>query len=147
MVDATNLLRETIEAVEPRRDQLIDHFYGRLFGRAPELQFLFANSSDPGQRRKLWLALTTIVETVDEPGRRTPYLQYLGQHHAAHGVQPADFEAFCEVMLESLAHVVGESWTDAHASAWGEALRSVGEVMVDAGQPLRDADLSAVHRP
>ena len=55
-----------------RAKELVAHFYGRLFGRCPELESLFADTAVQQQHAKLW-AVLTLIATVNDDDERSAY--------------------------------------------------------------------------
>jgi hemoglobin-like flavoprotein len=60
------------------------------------------------------------------------YLQALGRRHHGYGAEPAHYEAVGEVLLDSLAHIAGDAWTDEARQAWTDAYAVVADVMIGA---------------
>jgi hemoglobin-like flavoprotein len=50
----------------PRREALIEKFYAHLFALHPETQTIFTKVDKAGLRRKLLLALITIVDSLED---------------------------------------------------------------------------------
>lgn len=48
-----SVFQGTIAATYPRAKELVAHFYGRLFGRCPEIESLFAGTAVQQQHAKL----------------------------------------------------------------------------------------------
>ena len=126
------LLEETFAAIAPRGDELVADFYERLFERHPEVQPMFAGADMREQQTKLLGALATVVKSLRKPDELMPVLQELGVRHGELGAVAAHYDAVGPVLLESMAHIAGDAWTDEVEQAWAEAYELIASVMIDA---------------
>jgi NAD(P)H-flavin reductase len=106
-----------------------------------------------GQRDKLLGALGRIVSNVDATAELVPFLQQLGRDHRKFGVVADHFPAVGEALIATLAHFLGDQWTEELARDWTEAFGVVGSVMMEAAAdaartspPWWDAEVIAHER-
>lgn len=140
------LLETTFEAVAPRGDELVEYFYEQLFEQYPSVKPLFANADMAEQRGKLLSALATVVASLRDPATLVPHLQRLGERHREYGAEAAHYDAVGAVLLQSLAHIAGDGWTDEINDAWTEAYGLVASVMIEAAGVL-DAEPAPAAAP
>lgn len=115
-------LQETLRAVALRRSELVAHFYGRLFGRHPEFEPLFAGINFFNLQAKLWAVLQTAARSLRDTPEGDTSLHELGHFHAERQVQPEYFDAFREALIESLAFMTGPAWSAEAERAWNAAI-------------------------
>ena len=127
-----DLLEETFAAIAPRGDELMADFCERLFERHPEVQPMFAGTDMREQPKKLFGALATVVHSLRDPGELVPVLQELGVRHRELGAVAAHYDAVGPVLLESLAYIAGDAWTDEVEHAWAEAYELITRLMIEA---------------
>ena len=138
------LLEETFAALAPRGDELVADFYERLFERHPEVQPMFAGADMREQQTKLLGALATVVKSLRKPDELVPVLQELGVRHGALGAVAAHYDAVGPVLLESMAQIAGDAWTDEVEQAWAEAYGLIASVMIEAADDAEPAAEAAV---
>ena len=136
------LLESTFNAVAPRASELAEFFYDRLFEQYPDVQPLFAGTDMKEQQGKLIAALATVVANLRKPEQLIPTLQRLGERHAGYGAEEAHYGAVGGVLLEALAHIAGDAWTDEAQQAWADAYAVISSVMIQAAQDV-DSDKEA----
>ena len=131
------LLESTFAAVAPRGDELVEYFYDTLFERYPTVLPLFEKADMKAQQGKLLAALATVVASLRTPDKLVAHLQKLGRNHVAYGANAELYEAVGAVLLDSLAHIAGDAWSDEAHEAWVDAYGVVSSVMIDAGNELQ----------
>jgi len=83
-----------------------------------------------GQRRALLGSLGMIVNNLRAPEKLTEYLGGLGERHVAHGAAEAHYDVVGAVLLQALAELAGDLWTDELAAAWTVAYGAVKGIML-----------------
>jgi len=132
-----DLLEQSFEAVKPRGDELVEYLYVRLFEEHPAVMPLFENTDMQEQAGKLLAALATVVANLRKPDVLVPHLQELGRRHVGYGAQPAHYDAVGAILLESLAYIAGDVWTDELRDAWAEAYGLAASVMIEAASEVQ----------
>jgi methyl-accepting chemotaxis protein len=131
------LLEESFAALASQGETLVKQFYEELFFRYPDVKPLFANSNIEEQEKKLLSSLVLVVNSLRKPTALVAALTKLGTKHHAYGVQPEHYSAVTETLLDVMADIAGELWTDEVNEAWTEALNTVASTMM-AAQPPED---------
>lgn len=132
------VLHGTIAALFPRARELVAHFYGRLFGRCPELERLFESRSLQQQHAKLWAVLGLMATTETETEQYAEHFVLLRAEHAARGLTTEHYRIFGEVLLESLRYFCGRRWTEEAETAWSAAIREAAARV--SGAPDAESD-------
>ncbi|WP_432758594.1 globin domain-containing protein [Streptomyces lydicamycinicus] len=117
--------------IEPVADKVTSYFYALLFVQYPDLRALFPASMDT-QRDRLFKALLTAAQHVDDADVLTAYLANLGRGHRKYGTQPDHYPAVGECLLSSLARYATSSWGPETQAAWVRAYTAISQIMIDA---------------
>jgi NAD(P)H-flavin reductase/hemoglobin-like flavoprotein len=125
------LIRRTMEEITPVADQATSYFYALLFLRHPELRDMFPVAMD-GQRDRLFKALLTAAEHIDDTGTLTEFLSHLGRGHRKYGTLPVHYPAVGEALMGALARFAAAVWTPQTEAAWVRAYTTVSQIMIDA---------------
>ncbi|MGA5560083.1 globin domain-containing protein [Streptomyces platensis] len=125
------LIRRTMAEIEPVADKVTSYFYALLFVQYPDLRALFPASMDT-QRDRLFKALLTAAQHVDDADVLTAYLANLGRGHRKYGTQPDHYPAVGECLLSSLARYATSSWGPETQAAWVRAYTAISQIMIDA---------------
>lgn len=131
-----DLLRSTWKQAFSYGDDFVVHFYNTLFRLAPELRPLFGADMRP-QRRHIVKMLHMVIAGVDRPDVLVPQLRELGARHHSYGVVAEHFPMVARALKETLAHFLGDDWTDEAALTWDDALTAVAKWMIEG---LQSAD-------
>ncbi|HEY3504258.1 MAG TPA: globin domain-containing protein [Actinocatenispora sp.] len=126
-------LKESWAALARHGDEVPLFFYSHLFLSYPETRDMFPMSM-AGQRDKLVAALGRIVSNVDQLDSVVPFVQQLGRDHRRFSVLAEHYPAVGASLLATLAHFLGQAWTDELAAQWAEAYGLVAQVMTDAAE-------------
>ncbi|WP_030259551.1 globin domain-containing protein [Streptomyces violens] len=125
------LIRRTMAEIEPVADQVTSYFYALLFVRHPDLRQLFPVSMDE-QRDRLFKALLTAAQRVDDDASLTEFLAHLGRGHRKYGTLPEHYPAVGECLLGALARYATLSWDGEAEAAWIRAYTKISQIMIDA---------------
>ncbi|BAJ29540.1 MULTISPECIES: globin domain-containing protein [Kitasatospora] len=126
-IDPT-LIKSSFAAVEPHGSAVTAYFYTHLFEHNPDVRKLFAEHLNEQQDR-LWAALGTLVNKLDDTDTVVNVLQGLGRRHAGYGALPEHFPAVGASLLAALAHFAGDAWTPETEASWTALYGVVTEVM------------------
>lgn len=130
------LVRSTFEAIAPRGEELVEIFYERLLEQHPGVAPLFEHVDMDQQRAKLLSAIATVVASLTDLDTLVPHLQQLGERHVEYGAEPAHYEAVGAGLLESIAAIAGDAWSEEAEQAWAGAYGVASKVMIDAAEAL-----------
>ncbi|MBM4794682.1 flavohemoprotein [Streptomyces sioyaensis] len=125
------LIRRTMAEIEPVADKVTSYFYALLFVQHPDLRALFPASMDT-QRDRLFKALLTAAQHVDDGEVLTAYLSNLGRGHRKYGTLPDHYPAVGECLLTSLGRYATSSWGPETEAAWVRAYTAISQIMIDA---------------
>ncbi|GGU11961.1 globin domain-containing protein [Streptomyces violascens] len=125
------LIRRTMAEIEPVADKVTSYFYALLFVRHPDLRALFPVAMDT-QRDRLFKALLTAAEHVDDADTLGDYLSHLGRGHRKYGTRPEHYPAVGECLLGALARYAPDTWNPDTEAAWIQAYTAISQIMIDA---------------
>ncbi len=127
---------ESIERIEssfavlkPHAFDLTELFYAKLFAKHPGVRPLFPEDIKP-QSEKLAQTIGVVVGSIRNLGALVPVLHAMGERHVAYGTEPAPYDAVRDTLLEAMAELAGDLWTDDLQADWTAALNLVGETML-----------------
>jgi class 3 adenylate cyclase/hemoglobin-like flavoprotein len=133
-VDPVFLLQSTFEQIAPEADAFAQSFYERLFGIAPKLQPLFANTDMVIMRRMLMRMIAVTVRGL--PGI-SPQLRELGARHTGYGVRPEYYAFAIEALLGALQKHLGSAFVPEVEKAWTGVLHLIRDTMLDGASSVR----------
>ncbi|WP_425414672.1 globin domain-containing protein [Pseudonocardia spinosispora] len=131
--EMVTLIRSSFAEVEDQAIEMAKHFYGVLFGIAPETRELFPANMEV-QRSRLLRALVHVVQMVDQPDDLVPFLSQLGRDHRKFGVMTRHYNAVGTALLSAIAHYLGPGWTPRVQAAWTEAYGIISHAMRTAAE-------------
>jgi hemoglobin-like flavoprotein len=129
MSSLSRLLKESWTVVEAQQDKLASYFYARIFLSYPQLRDLFPIQMDV-QRARLFGAIVTAVQTVDDPDCFEEYLRSLGRDHRKFYVSPEHYDAVGAALIESLRAFAGVHWSVEYDQAWRDAYAAIAKIMI-----------------
>lgn len=125
------LIRQTMAEIGPIADKVTSYFYALLFVRHPHLRNLFPAAMDT-QRDRLFKALLTAAEHIDNTDSLIAYLQNLGRGHRKYGTRPEHYPAVGECLIGALGRYASTVWDERTEAAWVRAYTTISQVMIDA---------------
>ncbi len=144
--DNADVVQRSLQLLAAHRNELSAHFFGRLFGRHPQLQSYFVDSNHAWLERKFASALRSIMQAATSPQEFEKQLGSLRETHQDRAVEAEHFALFGDVLLETLAYYGGRGWTPDVEAAWRSVLATVVgamgapyELAADSSLPNRDA--------
>lgn len=123
-------LEQSADHVAARRDELRDVFSFRLFTRAPAVIRLLLRE-DAKFVKELLGGLLAFRESLPVFDSTSPRLRALGARLHEHGVEPKHYPVVGEVLIASMAEVVGEAWRPEFEEAWSDVFVIVAGAMID----------------
>ena len=122
------LLRTSFEHALNNDDEIVAHFYGRLFSGHPELRAYFPRNMG-GQERALGEKLAEIMLHLEDPDYLRVHLSALGTRHAVqYRVKPEMYGYVKDALIRTLADAVPD-WNDELEREWDGALSAVAQMM------------------
>lgn len=125
------LLERSLALVADADPDFTVHFYERLFTEHPSVQQLFGEEIRP-QATMLQRAIVSVLEHLDDPEWLRTSLGSLGRVHASLGVTPQMYGWVATTLVDTMADIGGEKWTDDMSTEWKDALTAVAAMMLDA---------------
>jgi methyl-accepting chemotaxis protein len=137
------LLERSFDALAPHGEALVKRFYEELFRRHPAVKPMFANTSLEVQETKLLGALKLVINSLRKPDALVAALKNLGAKHRDYGAQPEHYGAVADTLLDVMAELAGDGWTDAVDAAWTKALDTVAATMLSAPENTKEKKMVA----
>ncbi|MGP3967888.1 globin domain-containing protein [Streptomyces sp. 6N223] len=125
------IIRRTLAEIEPVADHATSYFYALLFLNNPGLREMFPAAMD-AQRDRLFAALLTAAERIDDTVRLVEYLNDLGRGHRKYGTRPEHYPAVGECLMSALERYAPRSWGPDAEAAWVRAYTVISQTMIDA---------------
>jgi|SRR5581483_8996664 len=125
----TQLLKQSLDQIIPRKDAFAQAFYQRLFNEFPETVPLFARTDMDRQEKLLMATLAVVVNGLAAGDDVSPPVRALGKRHQGYGVQPDHFDAVGQSLLATLREFLHASWTPELEENWGEAYVALAGLM------------------
>lgn len=105
-------------------------FYANLFKVAPGVRTLFAEDMFE-QSEKLWNTIVKVVESASDLTEIEADLKALGARHVGYGAEPAHYIVVTDVLIQTIAALMSDKWSDDAQSAWRSALEAVCSLMLE----------------
>ena len=122
------LVKESFAAIEARSDEVMEHFYARLFAAHPEVRAMFPLGMT-AQRGQVFASLAGMVQVVDDPGALASRAGQLGRDHRKFGVRDKHYDGFFAALLAAVRLFSPADWTADTQAAWDAALSAVAQTM------------------
>jgi hemoglobin-like flavoprotein len=127
--DQISRLEASFAAVAPQGEHLVRRFYARLFEVHPGVRPLFPDDLTE-QEGKLLASLSLVVSSLRALEGLVPLLKGLGRRHVAYGAIPAHYAAVRDALLDTLAEVGADAWSEQLTSDWHAAIDLVAQTML-----------------
>lgn len=124
------LLENSFDLLAPQANELVARFYSALFKRYPAVKPMFANVDPKEQKKKLIAALKLVVNSLRNPAKLTTALKELGRKHQDYGALANQYDAVAKTLLDTMAEMAEDNWTNDVNLAWEAALKTVKEIML-----------------
>lgn len=116
-LETLHTLRKSFAAIEARAEITALVFYKRLFEAAPYVRPLF-KSDMREQAQKLMEMIALGLSLAERPGAFDTEMRELGARHLDYDVKDHHYALVGEVLLETLAEVLGPQFTPEVRDAW-----------------------------
>ncbi len=137
-------LESSFNLVAPRGEELITRFYALLFSRNPEVRPMFPEQMDD-QKGKLLASLVLVVQNLRTPEKLMEPLHAMGARHAGYGTLEAHYPVVRDTLVEVMAEIAGEAWSDQLEADWKGAVDLVSSIMLEGTAQARPADANGVY--
>ena len=125
------LVKTSWKQVVPIKEKAAEMFYSKLFDLDPAVKPLFT-SDIVEQGKKLMMAISTVVNSLDEIETIVPIIQDMGRRHAGYGVKPQHYDTVGTALLWTLETGLGPAFTSEVKDSWIRAYFLIAIVMKDA---------------
>ncbi|MEH0153202.1 adenylate/guanylate cyclase domain-containing protein [Limibacter armeniacum] len=127
----TNLeVQATLDMLLKNEEAFAEHFYTKLFERAPAVRQLFQKNMLE-QGRMLTHMLSGVIYSLSRPDYLKLGLKSLGKQHIKYGVEAAHYPVLKEVLLETIKEELGVFFTQEVEAAWSNAIDLIISVMLE----------------
>lgn len=128
--DPSTRIEKSFALVAHRGPELVDRFFAALFSKAPQVRALFPRDMyEP--KEKLLSGVLFVVKNIRKPDALRGPLVELGRRHAGYGAQPEHYPLVRDTLVEVIAEMAGDAWTEELTSDWKSALNCVAAVMLE----------------
>ncbi|MDT0267070.1 globin domain-containing protein [Streptomyces sp. DSM 44915] len=125
------VVRRTLAEIEPVANEATSYFYALLFTYGPHLRDMFPAAMD-AQRDRIFAALLTAAEHIDDLETLTRYLQDLGRGHRKYGTTSDQYPLVGECLMYTLERYAPRSWGPEAEAAWVRVYTLMSQTMIDA---------------
>jgi nitric oxide dioxygenase len=127
-----NTVKATAPVLAEHGNDIIQHFYRRLFQAHPELKNVFNMSHQEGgeQQQALARAVYAYAANIEDPQSLEAVLRGIANKHASLGVRPEQYPIVGEHLLASIKEVLGDAATDEIISAWAQAYGNLADILM-----------------
>lgn len=130
------LLQNSFLKVIPQQQTFTATFYDILFTEHPEVEPLFADTDMKTQQSKLFAALSTTINNLNNSTTLVSTLQELGKRHIGYKVRPEHYTLVKEALLKTFAIVLGDDWGEELRVAWSEGFDAIASLMQDTSSSI-----------
>lgn len=124
------LIRSSAEVLGKANVAATDAFYANLFKVAPGVRPLFPEDMFK-QSEKLWNTIVKVVESASDLTEIEAELRDLGARHVGYGAEPAHYVVVTDVLIETIATLMNDKWTEETHTTWKMALGEVCALMLE----------------
>jgi hemoglobin-like flavoprotein len=121
------VVSRTLELVSERCGDPADLVFARLFREQPEVEALFVRDT-AGLVRGQMLAtvLDGFLDVVSDQAYAAALVEIERVNHVGLGVEPAVFDTFFRVVVDTFREVIGPDWTAEMEKVWARVLVAMG---------------------
>lgn len=134
--EEAELIRDSFRVVSQIKRQAANRFYQNLFEAEPGLRNLFINDMDQ-QGALLMSKLGLVVAEIQNLDALVPMLEDLALRHVAYGVKPEDYDPVGEALVQMLADVIGDDFSQEARDAWAKAYGELATRMISSAYSHR----------
>jgi hemoglobin-like flavoprotein len=140
---AHEMLSENFHLILEREPKLTERLYEELFRRHPETEELFGEHSFATRRQMLSETLVGVLDVVAKESWVASNLNVLGCRHDSYEVGREMYDWWRDCLVELLADVSGEDWSDELERLWSDGIDALGAQMINARADALGAGLQA----
>jgi hemoglobin-like flavoprotein len=125
-------VKRSFEWMRPCGPALVAQVLRRLTDKHPQTRALFPEQ--PELSKRLFATLDQVVGHLHRYQVLEPALAEAGRDALRSGARPQDFEAVREEMIDAMARLAGEDWTEDLDRDWRVVLDSIAGAMLAADE-------------
>ena len=121
-----DLIKQTVPALQLHANNITQTFYPLLFSQYPDVLPYFnqTNQGKGTQPKALANAVIAYGVNIDALGNLSDAVQKIIHKHASLGIQPSQYAAVGDCLLQAIKIELGASATDEIIEAWGARLQA-----------------------
>ena len=123
------LVKESTPLIGANAENITSRMYEILFSKYPETKPLFENAQSD-QHKKLAGAIAAFATNIDNLGALSNAVEKMATMHVATNVKPIHYPMVGDALLTAMHDILGESFTELHKQAWGEAYGFLGDILM-----------------
>jgi hemoglobin-like flavoprotein len=127
------IVRKSFLSFAADADRVSVDFYERLFETDPSLKELFGEDI-MNQGRKLFDALATVIDNVDNLANMRGMLHDMGARHTNYGVRADMYDTVGACLLGTIEDALGADYTPDTAAAWATVFNVIADTMLDGAE-------------
>jgi nitric oxide dioxygenase len=141
----TQKTKDTVKATAPvlaeHGNDIIRHFYKRMFNAHPELKNMFnvSHQERGEQQQALARAVYAYAANIEDPQSLSAVLKGIAHKHVSLGVRAEQYPIVGEHLLASIKEVLGDAATDDIISAWAQAYGNLADILAGMESELTEA--------
>ena len=128
-------IKETIPAIGQKAEDITARMYEILFSKYPETKPLFANVQSD-QHKILAGTIAAFASNIDNLGALGDAVESMATKHVMTNVKPIHYPMVGDSLLTAMSDVLGDSLSQEHKKAWGEAYTFLGDILMKSEQEL-----------
>jgi hemoglobin-like flavoprotein len=112
-----SLVRLSWASLFAREEEFAQRCYDELFAREPRLRILFQGFMDE-QHRRLSIAISGLIDRLEDQERLTAELRHMGARHKGYGVKSEHHAPVAAAIMTALDSMLGPDFTPPVREAW-----------------------------
>jgi hemoglobin-like flavoprotein len=121
-----DVVSRTLELVAEHCGDPAERVFARLFREQPEVEALFVRDTGGLVRgQMLATVLDGFLDFVSDQAYAAALVEIERVNHVGLGVEPAVFDTFFRVVVDTFREVIGPGWTGEMEEVWGRVLRGM----------------------
>jgi hemoglobin-like flavoprotein len=125
-------IAESYDQIAHLANRMVTSFYEKFFRACPEVRALFREDMTI-QKEHLAATLALVARNIEHLDILQEPIMLLGIQHVGFGARAHQYLIVRDLLLEALAEVLGDKWTDQLRADWYEALNLIIELMLRGG--------------
>jgi hemoglobin-like flavoprotein len=126
MTDDAAVITDTLARVAERVGDPMPHVFKRLFQETPELEALFVRDTDSLVRGQMFqVTIESLLDFLGDRSYGASLIRIERTNHQGLGVDPAVFDRFYLVLVDTFRDILGADWTPEIDAVWAGVIREL----------------------